>query len=160
MERLARAVSLAERVHRGQLRKGTTIPYLAHVIETMAVALRHGASEDEACAACLHDTVEDAKPEVGGKAVIAEIETTFGPKVSSIVAGCSDSMLAKGETEKEEWDVRKRRYLDHLPEASRSVLLVSCADKLSNASAIVRDLKTPTKNWPRSSPSDCPAHSR
>ena len=36
---------------------------------------------------------------------------------------------------------RKRRYIAHLEDAPPEVLLVSCADKLHNARAIVADLR-------------------
>ena len=39
------------------IRKGTSIPYLAHLLGTAKIALEHGATEDEAIAALLHDAV-------------------------------------------------------------------------------------------------------
>jgi (p)ppGpp synthase/HD superfamily hydrolase len=42
---------------------------------------------------------------------------------------------------KPEWRPRKERYLAHLDRATDDVLLVSAADKLHNARAILTDLK-------------------
>ena len=39
------------------------------------------------------------------------------------------------------WKARKQSYLDHLRDAAPSVLLVSCADKLHNARAILADYR-------------------
>ncbi len=140
MELLSKAAAMAIRLHAGQLRKGTTIPYVAHPIEVAGIVLRHGGSEEEACAAFLHDVVEDC----GGQPVLDEILASLGQGVADIVAACSDSVLPMG-AEKEDWQPRKQRYLDHLAaERSRSVLIVSAADKLSNANAIVRDLLDPS----------------
>ena len=43
---------------------------------------------------------------------------------------------------KEEWKKRKKRYLKHLRTADSDVLLVSLADKLHNARAILLDYRT------------------
>ena len=40
------------------------------------------------------------------------------------------------------WQARKEAYIHHLEDASPDILLVSCADKVFNARAIVTDLKT------------------
>ena len=41
------------------MRKKTGIPYMAHVMTVCALSLEHGADEDVAMAALLHDTVEE-----------------------------------------------------------------------------------------------------
>src|SRR6266851_503398 len=58
--RFAEALTYAERVHAGQTRKGTSIPYIAHPLGVASIALEHGANEDEAIAALLHDAIEDS----------------------------------------------------------------------------------------------------
>lgn len=67
--RFEEALHYAARLHRAQVRKGTTIPYVSHLLGVAAIALEHGASEDEAIAALLHDAVEDQ----GGTATREEI---------------------------------------------------------------------------------------
>ncbi|HOX69811.1 MAG TPA: HD domain-containing protein, partial [Burkholderiaceae bacterium] len=57
-ERYADALQLAWKLHSTQVRKGTTIPYISHLIAVSSLALEHGANEDEAIAALLHDAVE------------------------------------------------------------------------------------------------------
>lgn len=134
-DRLAQALALAIEAHDGQKRKGTDIPYIAHPMAVAAIALEHGADEEQAMAALLHDAVED-----GGAAYAARIRQNFGDRVADIVAGCTDG-VPDAQGEKEPWKVRKDRYLAHLPEASDDVLLVSGSDKLHNARAIVSDLQ-------------------
>lgn len=130
------AFRLAHEVHGRSLRKGTAIPYIAHVLGVTAIALEYGATEAEAIGALLHDTVEDG----GGEARLAEIRARFGDEVGDIVLGCSDS-LSEDPEEKAPWLERKEAYIRHLESASASVCLVSAADKLHNVRAIARDLE-------------------
>jgi len=131
--RFASALVYACEIHAGQLRKGTDIPYISHLLGVTSIALDHGATEDEAIGALLHDAAEDA----GGAPVISEIRARFGPAAAEIVAGCSDTI----ETPKPPWRARKEAYIAHLASASPSVLLVSAADKLHNVRAITSDYR-------------------
>jgi GTP pyrophosphokinase len=132
-ERYADALQLAWRLHARQLRKGTTIPYVSHLIAVSGIALEHGADEDEAIAALLHDAVEDA----GGLPTLAMIRDRFGVVVADIVEGCTDASVEP----KPPWRARKEAYLAHLASASPSVRLVSASDKLHNARTILADLR-------------------
>ena len=132
--RFASALAYAHDVHQGQRRKGTGIPYLAHVLGVAAIAMEYGADEDEAIGALLHDAAEDG----GGEATLAEIRARFGDAVAEIVLGCSDSLVEDPE-DKLPWRERKENYLAHLENASQSVCLVSAADKLHNVRSIIRD---------------------
>src|SRR4030095_10333191 len=68
-DRFDRALLYATHVHGGQVRKGTTIPYVAHLLAVAATVLEYGGDEDLAIAALLHDSVEDQ----GGSARLADI---------------------------------------------------------------------------------------
>jgi (p)ppGpp synthase/HD superfamily hydrolase len=129
------AVELARELHAGQVRKGTEIPYLSHLLAVASIVLEAGGGEQEAIAALLHDAAEDA----GGRVTLERIRARFGDGVAGIVEVCSDSLSEV----KEPWPERKRRYLAHLddPGLPDGALLVSLADKLHNARAIVFDLR-------------------
>ena len=131
--RLADAAALAFRIHAGQLRKGTTTPYVSHLLAVAAIVLEHDGDEDQACAALLHDAVED-----GGVEWDAVIQDGFGPRVTGIVRACTDADTQP----KPPWRARKEAYLAHLDGEGPDALLVSAADKLHNARAIVSDLRT------------------
>lgn len=120
-------------IHAGQLRKGTEIPYLSHLLGVASIALEYGANEDEAIGALLHDAGEDA----GGRGRIEDIRQRFGNEVADIVDGCTDAEVIP----KPEWRKRKAAYSAHIPAASASVRLVSASDKLHNARAILRDYR-------------------
>lgn len=130
--RFDEALVYARQAHEGQVRKGTSTPYFAHLIGVASLALESGADEDEAIAALLHDAVEDQ----GGGARLEDIRARFGERVATIVADCSDS-----DTEpKPPWRERKDAYLAKLEAKPRSSLLVSLADKTHNAQSILADL--------------------
>jgi GTP pyrophosphokinase len=131
--RFGRALAYAEAAHAGQLRKATSVPYIAHLLGVASLALEHGANEDEAIAALLHDTVEDC----GGLDRLRDVRENFGPLVADIVMGCTDAT----EIPKPPWKERKQAYVHDLATASSSVLLVSACDKLHNARSLVLALR-------------------
>ena len=125
------ALAFASRTHATQRRKGSGIPYIAHLLGVCSLVLEDGGSEEEAIAALLHDAPEDH----GGEAKLDEIGSEFGDEVAEIVAGCTDTF----EMPKPPWRERKEAFIARLPEASPSVLRVANADKLYNARAILAD---------------------
>jgi (p)ppGpp synthase/HD superfamily hydrolase len=133
-ERISQALALAVEAHTGQSRKGTDIPYVAHPMGVASIALDHGADEEQAMAALLHDAIED-----GGAQYAKLIRDKFGDRVADIVEGCTDG-IPDDSGKKVPWKSRKEQYLAHLKNASDDVLLVSGSDKLHNARAIVEDL--------------------
>src|ERR671920_846783 len=80
------ALHFATRHHARQLRKGTAVPYTAHLLAAASLVLEMQGDEDEAIGALLHDVVEDG----GGRAALAKIEEAFGPAVAAIVLDNSD----------------------------------------------------------------------
>src|ERR671928_1056366 len=88
-ERFDEALAYAARHHRTQLRKGSRVPYLSHLMSVSALVLEHGGSEDQAIAGLLHDAVEDA-PRGQGGAVLDHIRKTWGEPVAAMVKACSD----------------------------------------------------------------------
>jgi GTP pyrophosphokinase len=132
-ERFTTALTYATQLHANQVRKGSGVPYIAHLLGVASIALEYGANEDEAIAALLHDAIEDQ----GGAATREEIRRRFGDNVTAIVDGCTDA----DTTPKPSWRERKEAYIAHIPTASPSVLLVSLADKLYNAQSILKDYR-------------------
>ena len=132
-ERFDAACAYARSIHNEQRRKGTDIPYAAHLLAVASLVLEDGGDEDQAIAALLHDAAEDH----GGVETLEDIRRRFGDRVAHIVEGCSDSL----EDPKPLWPDRKKRYIEHLREAGPDVRKVSLADKLHNARAILLDLR-------------------
>jgi GTP pyrophosphokinase len=140
--RFSEALVYASDAHRSQVRKGTSIPYVSHLLAVASIVLEHDGTEDEAIAALLHDAIEDA----GGETARREIRRRSGDEVVAIVDGCTDAETSP----KPPWEDRKRAYIAHLGEAGSSVLLVSSADKLHNARSILADYREIGEDlWPR-----------
>ena len=143
-DRFSQAVEYARVAHATQVRKGSNIPYIHHLLGVASLVIEFGGNEDQAIAGLLHDTIED-----GGAAHEATIRAQFGDAVADIVKDCTDG-TAEGkashtdaEARRRDWTERKLAYLAHLKEAPDATLLVSACDKLHNARAIVQDLEDP-----------------
>ena len=137
--RFTKALVYATKLHAGQCRKGTSIPYISHLLGVASLAFEYGPDqkepiEDLAIAALLHDAVEDQ----GGAATLRVITRRFGKTVAAIVDGCSDADVVP----KPPWQRRKEAYLERLTRESPDVRFVSACDKLHNVRAIIRDYRT------------------
>ena len=137
--RFDEALHVALRHHERQLRKGTPVPYAAHLLAVASLALEMHGDEDEAIAALLHDVVEDG----GGPRALADIERRFGADVAAIVLANSDVVEPDDDRGGgRAWYERKRAYIAAFPEKSPAALRVSLADKLHNARSILLDYRT------------------
>jgi len=140
--RFLNAFLFAAEKHAGQVRKASSIPYIAHLMGVASLVLEYGGDEDAAIAALLHDVVEDC----GGVPTLKEVRRKFGPRVAKIVDGCTDSYTEP----KLPWRERKENYLGHLKTADAATKLVSAADKLNNVRSIVSDYRAVGKSvWSR-----------
>ena len=131
--RFLRAFEFAAKKHAGQVRKASTIPYIAHLLGVASLVLEAGGDEDLAIAALLHDVVEDC----GGAPMLREVRRRFGTRVAKVVDGCTDADTYP----KPPWRERKEIYLCHLAEADADTRLVTAADKLNNVRSILSDYR-------------------
>ena len=125
------ALRHAAQLHRTQTRKGIDVPYISHLLSVSALVIEYGGDEDQAIAGLLHDAIEDAGE------TRASLDAAYGPRVARTVAECSD---CDGQVPRPDWTIRKRAYLDSIPEKSADAILVTACDKLHNATAILEDL--------------------
>ncbi|WAS98375.1 HD domain-containing protein [Nannocystis punicea] len=132
---LARALEFAAVAHGDQTRKGTTIPYVSHLLQVSGLVLQWGGDLEQAAAALLHDVIEDTPVR------LAEVFEQFGPEVGAIVADCTDTGADETPGAKRPWVVRKRAYVARLQTIGpRSALVIAC-DKLHNTSTLLVDLE-------------------
>lgn len=132
--RLAAALDFAADAHGDQTRKGTTIPYLSHVLQVAGLVLEFGGDESQAIAGLLHDVVEDRG--AGQESALREL---FDPEAVDMIMHCTDG-VADDTGAKPPWRIRKETYLTHLRTAPLRALLVSACDKLHNARSIGSDV--------------------
>jgi len=139
--RFSEAVDYARCLHI-ERRKGTGIPYMAHLLGVASLVMGEAGhaevpvTEDMVIAALLHDAVEDH----GGECRRRDIEANFGTEVARMVAGLSDS-FEEDPSQKKDWATRKREYVERLRHEPADVRLISAADKLYNARAILEDYR-------------------
>ncbi len=141
-ERFDVALHYATAHHARQLRKGTPVPYVAHLLAVASLVLEMHGDEDEAIGGLLHDVVEDG----GGTTALAEIEERFGAVVAGIVLANSDRVDGEPSPDPQQrgraWYDRKRAYVDAFPTKSPAALRVSLADKVHNSRSILLDYRT------------------
>lgn len=118
-ERFDDALVYASRIHREQIRKGSGVPYIAHLLGVASLALEAGATEDQ-----------------GGPARLADIRERYGDDVAEIVGHCTDADVEP----KPPWRPRKEAYIASLANKPETSLLVSLADKTHNIGTILADL--------------------
>ena len=129
------ALMLAVRVHDGQLRKGTEVPYVSHLLSVCALVLEDGGSKDEAIAALVHDTPEDCPDDV----TASDLARRFGTGVADLVVACTDTPPGYCGGPKGEWHERKSAYVQRLRAETYPHCRIALADKPHNTRAIVVD---------------------
>jgi GTP pyrophosphokinase len=146
-KRFRDALVWAAELHEDQNRKGGSIPYVAHLLGVAAIVLEHGGDEDEAIAALLHDALEDQRHKMSP----GEIRARFGETVEGIVEACTDGDPdEQRDKDPVKWKVRKEKYIAEIPHKPAGAILVSMADKLHNARAILEDYRVMGDAlWPR-----------
>ena len=139
--RFTSAIEYARHIHI-EHRKGTEVPYMAHLLGVASLVMGEAGhagfpiTEDMVIAALLHDAAEDH----GGVPRLKDIEQSFGSNVARMVDGLSDS-LAEDPNNKQSWLERKQAYIRRLRKEPVDVQLISAADKLYNARAILEDYR-------------------
>lgn len=144
--RFYEALALAFDLHGQDFRKSSQVPVMAHLLSVCSFALYDGGDEDDAIAALLHDALED-KPE---KITCEELGNRFGNNVKKIIKASIDVPLDYRGGPKEDWLVRKERYLKHARHAEPRLLRVTVADKVDNIRSMLADhASVGNKFWER-----------
>lgn len=117
--RFTSAIDYARHLHI-ERRKGTDIPYMAHLLGVAALVMAEAGhvaipvTEDMVIAALLHDTVEDH----GGLIRLEDVKQNFGANVARMVEGLTDSFV-EDSGNKAPWRERKEAYVERLRGESR-----------------------------------------
>lgn len=122
-----KAIQFATLAHKNQLRKSTSVPYIAHLFEVALILTKAGASDELVCGGILHDTLEDTPT------TKEDLLTHFGERVTNLV-------LANSENKSLTWEERKEETIHYIKnKATEEELMLICADKLSNARSSLYD---------------------
>lgn len=123
---IQKAVAFATKAHYGAVRKGTTIPYITHPLETAVIVSTITEDRDVIAAALLHDVIEDAG--ITQKQLAEE----FNERIAALVG-------EESEDKTKSWIERKTATIEHLRDADRDVKILTLGDKLSNMRCTARD---------------------
>ncbi|WDU84542.1 HD domain-containing protein [Caloramator sp. Dgby_cultured_2] len=132
-------------VHKKQLRKGSSIPYIIHPIEVAIILYENGADEELLNAAILHDTLEDTTG--NREELLNKLKNNFSRRTIDLILAASEPLKVKTKeklTQEEEiktWRERKEHTIEFVKGASRDIKMLICADKLSNIRSTYRDYK-------------------
>ncbi len=123
------AVALALSAHAGQVRKTDGTPYIIHPLTVAHLVSLHTNDEEVIAAAVLHDVLEDTTIST------IQVREMLGDRVLQI-------MLAVTENNDLAWELRKEKYVEQVRAGGEAVWLVSVADKVHNATTLLRELQT------------------
>ena len=124
------ALRLARRAHDGAVREDGS-PYLCHPLRAALILVDEAGVRDTrlACAALLHDVIEDG-PGIGRDHVAAECGEDVARLVDCLTNEFRCSCVPRDE--------RKRRYLLRVAAAGGDCLLVKLCDRLDNLRSLSR----------------------
>lgn len=155
------AYKVAAVAHAHQVRKGTSLPYLAHPVHVARLLERSGLAEHVVVAGILHDVLEDLEPTDAATrnrfrevfpalaeaphdphqfraALKAFLSDSFGSLAMDLVDGVTEQKEADGLPR--QWRTRKEEQLEHLESAPPDVVALKAADVLHNVSSVLFDL--------------------
>lgn len=121
---IERALRLAAKGHRDQVRKEGDIPYIVHPVAVAWTLRDHGFSDEVVAAALAHDLLEDTA------VTEEEIRAELGDEVTRIVrAVTNDDSLS--------WKEKKQKYIDTVRLGGEGAWAVATADKIHNAESLM-----------------------
>lgn len=127
-----RSLIFAAKAHDKSYRKGTKLPYIVHPIEVSFIVSTMTDDEEVIAAAALHDVVEDTHYS------IEDIRIRFGDRVALFVEAESENKRKEMSPE-ESWKIRKKEFLNRLPDEPFEVKIIALADKLSNMRSTMKE---------------------
>lgn len=138
--RIGQALELASRVHAGDRRQRE--PYVNHLLRVAIriIAHYHVRDADVACAALLHDAVEDHPGELapgggqrGALAVLAVLATEFGARVAELVEAVTNPAWQPGQDKHEQYRKHVAASLESCPWAR----VIKASDFTDNGAGLI-----------------------
>jgi (p)ppGpp synthase/HD superfamily hydrolase len=116
----------AVEAHKGQKRKYTGEDYIVHPMAVCRIVERHGGSEDQQCAALLHDVVEDTQY------TLQDIHVNFGHDIATLVQWLTDTSVPEDGNRA----IRKGIDRKRLAKAPAEAQFIKLADMIDNSKTI------------------------
>lgn len=154
------ALRLAAVVHAGQTWKGTSLPYLTHVVRVARHLEQAGAAVSVVLAGLLHDTLEDLHDSPGLRTALRDVDPAFDAPpghegltaaVATLIderVGVETRVLVEAVTSRSRDDgddagqrrARRQGQLDHLRVATDEVIRLKAADTWANVTEMTREV--------------------
>ena len=132
-EQINKAIKIAAKLHNGQFRRGSTIPYIAHPFAVALMTQDYIDSEDVFIGGVLHDILEDVPNRIY---TAKDLANDFGYDILSIVEAVSEPDIRMPT--QEAWRARKYSYLNNIQNTNDiRPLIISACDKMHNMGEIV-----------------------
>ncbi len=132
-EQINKAIKIAAKLHNGQFRRGSTIPYIAHPFAVALMTQDYIDSEDVFIGGVLHDILEDVPNRIY---TAKDLANDFGYDILSIVEAVSEPDIRMPT--QEAWRARKYSYLNNIQNTNDiRPLVISACDKMHNMGEIV-----------------------
>lgn len=126
----ARVFATAAHAAVGQVRKYSGEPYIVHPLQVAGIVQAVGGTEDQICAALLHDVLEDTQ------VTEATLRTEFGDAITDFVVGLTN---VSKQFPKENRATRKRLDKEALAKQPAEVQTIKLADLIANTESIVAE---------------------
>ena len=127
-EQINKAIKIATRLHDGQFRKGSTIPYIAHPFAVALLTQKYIDREDVFIGGVLHDVLEDVPAR---NYTSEDLANDFGHDILNIVETVSEPDIRTPT--QEAWRARKYSYLNNIQNSNDiRPLIISACDKMHN----------------------------
>lgn len=127
-EPINKAIKIATRLHDGQFRRGSTIPYIAHPFAVALMTQIYIDSEEVFIGGILHDVLEDVPDRVYSS---NDLANDFGYEILNLVETVSEPDIRTPT--QEAWRARKYAYLNNIENTNDiRPLIISACDKMHN----------------------------
>lgn len=127
MNKLIKAIRYATKAHEGQTRKNGFTPFITHPLAVMhKTIMLEGSTEDMACAAALHDVVEDCPGYT-----YAHISAEFGNNVAELVEELTNVYTSTAYPKMPRKE-RKGKELERLKKISPAAKQIKMLDRIHN----------------------------
>ena len=133
--KIQQALDVAAQCHRHHRRIGFNVPYIVHPVSVAIIVSAYTNDEDTICAALLHDIIEDSD-----EYDVKSMSKDFGERVTSLVQALTEQKNSSDSLEilRQNWEFRKRQYLEGLKQAPQEALVICAADTIHNLRSLAR----------------------
>lgn len=133
-KKIQKAINISANQHRTHERIGLKFPYIVHPYSVALIVSEYTDDEDTFCAALLHDVIEDST-----NYSFEEMDRDFGHRVTNIVRSITEEKTGSDSINKlrQNWRIRKEKYLEKLAQAPQEALIVCAADTIHNLNSLV-----------------------